>query len=115
VSPRPALAAALLAAACASVPREYREPWAADWNRRLEAAPTPFEHPCATLEFSAWADAFLASCAPYGSRQQGECVYRQRWVRARSNQCQEWVAYLLRNHNQQVRDDTTPEPSMRVD
>ncbi len=110
----------LASTACAlwgilSVPGEFREPWAADWNRRLDTAPTPFEHPCATLEFSAWADAFLEPCAPYRSRQQGECVHRQNWVRARSSQCQLWVAYLLRNHNKQVRDDTTPEPSMRID
>lgn len=98
-----------------SVPRELGEAWGANWNRRLDTAPTPFEHPCATLEFSAWADVFLEPCAPYRSRQQGECVHRQNWVRARSRQCQVWVAYLLRNHNKQVRDDSTPEPSMRVD
>lgn len=113
---RLALGLALAATACAlwGVPGEYAEPWGADWNRRLDSAPTPFQHPCATLEFSAWADAFLAACAPYGTPQQGECVYRERWVRERSSQCQLWVAYLLRNHNQQVRDDTTPEPSMRI-
>lgn len=97
------------------VPRELGEAWGADWNRRLDTAPTRFEHPCATLEFSAWADAFLETCAPYRSHQQGECVHRQNWVRARSKQCQVWVAYLLRNHNKQVRDDSTPEPSMQVD
>ena len=119
----PALLAGLLALAssgCAlwgipRVPRQLEQPWAADWNWRLDAAPTRFEHPCATLEFSGWADGFLETCAPYRSSQQGECVHRQNWVRARSRQCQAWVAYLLRNHNQQVRDDAIFEPSMRVD
>ena len=109
----------LASSACAlwgipSVPLELGEPWGAEWNRRLDAAPTRFEHPCATLEFSAWADAFLEPCPRYGSSEQGECEHRQNWVRARTKQCQVWVAYLLRNHNQQVRDDSTPEPSMRV-
>ena len=98
-----------------SVPRELGAPWADHWNLRLESAPTPFEHPCATLAFSAWADAFLETCRPYRELQEGECVHRQNWIRARSDQCRYWVAYLLRNHNQQVRDDTTPEPSMRVE
>jgi len=76
----PALLAGLLALAssgCAlwgipRVPRQLEQPWAADWNWRLDAAPTRFEHPCATLEFSGWADGFLETCAPYRSSQQGE-------------------------------------------
>ena len=119
--PERVLVAILLVAAagCAlfgpRVPREVGEPWAEDWNGRIESAPTLFEHPCATLEFSAWADQFLKSCRPYRSQQYGECVHRQNWVRLRSRQCGAWVEYLLRNHNQHTRDDARAEPSMRVE
>ena len=98
--------------ACASQPE-----WSADWNRRVDNVPNFISHPCGDFAFDVWAEEFLEGC---GDTRLGtgvetaECEQREDWVWARSDQCNVWQEWLLRNHNQRVRDDLTPEPMVKV-
>jgi len=124
------LALTLLLAPCALTRDPERAAWAADWNRRVESAPTPFEHPCATKAFIAWADVFLVGCVPdrasdtwaevdpdaepVAFRPGPGCDVRIDWVEDRVEQCRPWTAWQLRNFNQHERSEGSP-PSMRIE
>ena len=87
------------------------EGWRADWNGRIDASQGRNDHPCGDFVFDAWAENFLAGCELASSR---ACDRRLEWVWSRSRQCDEWQAYLLRNHFKHVRRDDIPEPDMHV-
>jgi len=101
----------LVAAGCASDPE--REAWKNDWNARLDAMKSDWEHPCATRPFIAWADAFLGDCEDK-PRGDSACEARVDWVDERAQQCRAWTAWELRNFNQHQRIEATP-PSMRIE
>ncbi len=107
------LVVAAATTACASPERSLRAQWGNEWNARVAASAELMAHPCGDFAFDPWADSFLAAC-PLEVRAGDECDGRARWVRERARQCRDWKSWLLRNHNQQVRDDTTPEPETRV-
>ena len=86
--------------------------WKITWNDRIDASEDLNHHPCGDFVFDAWAENFLAGCK-LGSSE--ECDSRIAWVWARARQCDEWQAYLLRNHFQHVRRDEIPEPDMRLE
>jgi hypothetical protein len=123
----PILAALLLALApCASTHGPLQAAWASDWNRRIDTAPTPFEHPCATKAFIAWADVFLVGCVPEPAAVEDVdsepaaftpapgCDVRVEWVDERVEQCRPWTAWYLRNFNQHERSGGSP-PSIRIE
>ena len=85
--------------------------WAADWNARLDAAARWREHPCGDFVFDRWAEEFLADCV---ARTGARCDRRRAWVMERSNQCDDWQRYLVRNHGKQQRDDSSVEPDMHA-
>jgi histidine triad (HIT) family protein len=105
---------ALLALASCSTPqvRADRGRWTSEWNGRLDAAKTDWQHPCATRPFIAWADDFLGDCET--RPQEGECGARLDWVDQRVEQCRAWTAWQLRNFNQHERTEGSP-PSMRIE
>jgi hypothetical protein len=111
----PSLAAsALLLATCALAGNPARSAWAAEWNQRIDGAKTPFEHPCATKAFIAWADGFLAGCDPHEQALPKDCDTRVDWVEERVAQCREWTAWQLRNFNRHERTEGAA-PSMRIE
>lgn len=93
---------------------ERRAEWAADWNTRVDDMPDFLSHPCGDFAFDVWADEFLEGCSEPTTGSEQECEERTDWVWARSDQCSVWQDWLLRNHNQRVRDDLTPEPMVKV-
>jgi hypothetical protein len=121
---------AVLLAPCALTPE--RAAWASDWNRRIDTAQTPFEHPCATKAFIAWADVFLLGCVPaHATETRAEvdpeaeaapvefqpapgCDVRIEWVKDRVEQCRPWTAWQLRNFHKHERSEGSP-PSMRIE
>lgn len=113
-----ALAATILCAACATNDPEREsdtdsdEGWKDDWNERVDASESRTDHPCGDFVFDSWAEDFLSGCEPGSS---SACDHRHTWVWARSQQCDEWQQYLLRNHFQHVRRDDIPEPDMHLD
>jgi hypothetical protein len=113
-----AVASTLLLAPCALTHDASRAGWTSDWNERVESASTPFEHPCATRAFIAWADGFLADCEAGGEADAKPpapgCDARLAWVRARVEQCRPWTAWQLRNFNKHERSDGPP-PSARIE
>jgi hypothetical protein len=114
IAQRLLFAALLLSAACQTPQvRADRETWRADWNGRLEAAKSDWEHPCATRPFITWADAFLATCKE--QEPAPGCESRFEWVDERVAQCRTWTAWQLRNFNQHQRSDGTAAPSMRIE
>ena len=108
------LAAAWLAGCALPGERAHRAEWKREWNARVESNRELLAHPCGDFAFDPWADAFLAACSTEAREGDGECGMRARWVAERSRQCRDWKQWLLRNHNQQVRDDTRPEPETRA-
>ena len=111
----PILAAlTLVLAPCALVHDPTRAAWTADWNQRIDSAKTPFEHPCATKAFIAWADGFLVGCERDAKEEAPGCESRFEWVQDRVEQCRAWTAWQLRNFNQHERTEGTP-PSMRIE
>ncbi|MGH9889627.1 MAG: hypothetical protein ACREBE_29115 [bacterium] len=110
----PSLAASALLLATCATSSPARDAWASDWNQRIDGAKTPFEHPCATRPFIAWADGFLAGCDPHTDAASQECETRVDWVEARVAQCRAWTAWQLRNFNQHERTEAAP-PSMRIE
>ena len=125
-----AVALALVLAPCALTHQPERAAWTSDWNRRIDTAPTPFEHPCATKAFIAWADVFLVGCVPAtGVETHAEvdpeaepvefrpapgCDVRIDWVEERVEQCRPWTTWQLRNFNKHERSEGSP-PSMRIE
>ncbi|MEX2206595.1 MAG: hypothetical protein WEF50_10255 [Myxococcota bacterium] len=117
-----------LLAPCAHPPEHAG--WTADWNHRVGSAPTPFEHPCATKAFIAWADVFLVGCVPARASStlaeveaEAEpvafqpapgCEVRVEWVEERVEQCRPWTAWQLRNFHKHERTEGSP-PSMRIE
>ena len=100
---------------CASpAERAERGAWSRDWNARVDATTELMAHPCGDFAFDPWADAFLAGCSLEAREADGDCGRRAQWVAERAGQCRVWKLWLLRNHNQRVRDDTRPEPGTRV-
>ena len=123
----PILAALLLVLApCALKHDPEQTTWTADWNQRIASAPTPFEHPCATKAFIAWADVFLVGCVPEPAAVEDVdaepveftpapgCDERVDWVEERVEQCRPWTAWYLRNFNKHERSEGSP-PSMRIE
>ena len=113
-----ALLAAVLGLAlsvCASTPDPERAAWTREWNARLDAAQSDFQHPCATRPFIAWADAFLAQCPadPPGAASP-DCEARMGWVSERVEQCRGWTQWQLRNFGRHERIEGTP-PSVRIE
>jgi len=98
-------------AGCAS--NRERELWKNEWNGRLDAMKSDWEHPCATRPFIAWADGFLGDCEnePRGD---ADCDARLAWVDERVQQCRAWTAWQLRNFNQHQRSEGAA-PSMRIE
>jgi hypothetical protein len=127
-----AVALCLVLAPCALTRDPERAAWRANWNERVDGAPTPFEHPCATKAFIAWADVFLVGCVPdptSGIEAEVDpeaevesvefiaapgCDERIDWVEERVQQCRPWTAWQLRNFNKHERSDGAP-PSMRIE
>ena len=125
-----ALTLVALLAPCALTPE--RAAWTADWNHRVDNAPTPFEHPCATKAFIAWADVFLVGCVANPAsdtdaevdpeavveavafRPAPGCDVRVEWVEERVEQCRPWTAWQLRNFHKHERTEGSP-PSMRIE
>jgi len=111
----PILAAlSLVLAPCALHRDPMRSGWASEWNQRIDTAETPFEHPCATKAFIAWADGFLVDCDPHEKAAAPDCDTRVDWVEARVDQCREWTHWQLRNFNKHERTEGAP-PSMRIE
>ena len=111
----PSLAAlALLLATCALTGNPAHDAWASEWNQRIDAAKTPFDHPCATRAFIAWADGFLVGCNAHEKARAPGCEARVGWVEDRVQQCREWTAWQLRNFNKHERSEGVP-PSMRIE
>ena len=123
----PILALLLAALApCALTHDPERAAWTADWNRRIDTAPTPFEHPCATKAFIAWADVFLVGCIPEPAvvedvsdeplefQPAPGCDERVDWGDERVEQCRPWTAWYLRNFNKHERSEGSP-PPMRIE
>lgn len=111
----PSLAAlTLLLATCVLTGNPARRGWASDWNQRIDTAETPFEHPCGTRAFIAWADGFLVGCDPHEKALTDDCESRVDWVDERVDQCREWTAWQLRNFNKHERTEGVP-PSMRIE
>ena len=108
------LVLALLLAPCALTHDAARSSWTADWNERVDTAATPFEHPCATKAFIAWADGFLAGCEPEAKLPAPGCEARLEWVQERVEQCRPWTAWQLRNFNKHERSEGSP-PSVRIE
>ena len=88
--------------------------WTSDWNRRIDTAATPFEHPCAPKAFIAWADGFLVGCEPDAKAAAASCDARLEFVGERVAQCRAWTAWQLRNFNKHERTEGAP-PSMRIE
>ena len=109
-----AVASSLMLATCALTRDPAREAWTLDWNRRIDATSDPFEHPCATKAFIAWADGFLSGCEPDAKTAVPACEARFEWVGERVQQCRAWTAWQLRNFNKHERTDGAP-PSMRIE
>jgi len=119
-------------APCSLTHQPERAAWTSDWNRRVDTTPTPFEHPCATKAFIAWADVFLVGCVParkietdaevepeaevqaVGFRPAPGCDVRIDWVEERVDQCRPWTNWQLRNFNKHERSEGSP-PSMRIE
>jgi hypothetical protein len=124
----PILALLLVLAPCALTHDPMRAQWSADWNRRIDTASTPFDHPCATKAFIAWADGFLVGCmpdplapdadehagAPVEFQSAPGCDERVEWVDERVAQCRPWTAWYLRNFNKHERSEGSP-PEMRIE
>ena len=108
----------LLLAPCALTHDPTRSAWTSDWNQRVDTAQTPFEHPCATKAFIAWADALLVGCVPDAETEAKPtapgCDARIEWVEERVEQCRAWTAWQLRNFNKHERSEGSP-PSMRIE
>jgi hypothetical protein len=110
-----AAALGLVLSVCAGPRDPQRAAWTREWNARLDAAASDFEHPCATKPFIAWADGFLAGCeAAPPEAATPECVARHGWVRERVAQCREWTAWQMRNFGRHERVEGEA-PSMRID
>ena len=107
-------ALSLLLVTCALLRDPARGGWALEWNQRIDVANTPFEHPCATKAFIAWADGFLVGCDAHEKARAPDCDSRLDWVDERVDQCREWTAWQLRNFNKHERSEGTP-PSMRIE
>ncbi len=101
-------------ATCALTRDPSHAGWTSEWNQRIDTAATPFQHPCATTAFIAWADGFLAGCEPDPKLPAPGCDARIEWVEERVEQCRAWTAWQLRNFNQHERTEGTP-PSMRIE
>jgi hypothetical protein len=111
---RPGIAWTLaFALACASV--SHRDAWKRDWNDRVDRAVARREHPCGDFAFDPWADGFLSGCAGDPEAMSADCRERFEWVLERSEQCQVWQEWLLRNVNRHERRDDLPEPPTRVE
>ncbi len=123
----PVLALSMVLAPCALTHDPSRGQWTADWNGRIDTAKTPFDHPCATKAFIAWADGFLIGCVPEHRSADEEaseappefepapgCAEREEWVDERVEQCRPWTAWYLRNFNKHERSEGTP-PTMRIE
>ena len=108
-----AAALGLVLSVCASPGDSERAGWTREWNARLDAAHSDFEHPCATRPFIAWADGFLAGCQAEAAASP-ECAGRKDWVRERVEQCREWTAWQLRNFGRHERVEGQA-PSMRIE
>lgn len=108
----PVLAVALAACFTPAAVRQEREVWRGEWNTRAAAAKSPWENPCATKAFIAWADPFLASCPE--PAESVDCSARRDWVEERVDQCRDWTAWQLRNFNQHERTEGTA-PSVLID
>jgi hypothetical protein len=104
----------LVIAPCALTRHSAHDAWTSDWNQRVDTAGTPFEHPCATKAFIAWADGFLVECEPVAKAPAPGCAARVAWVDERVEQCRAWTAWQLRNFNRHERVDGAP-PSMRIE
>ena len=108
----------LLVAACQpSSKGEWRRAWTGEWNARVDAHRELRDHPCGDFAFDPWVDGFLAPCEhpTEASREisAGECKARNDWAWERSDQCQIWQAWLLRNVHKHERVEA-PEPETRV-
>ena len=90
---------------------ELEERWKADWNVRIDASKSWNDHPCGDFVFDAWAQSFQSECERGSS---SVCDRKLDWLWERSQQCDEWQQYLLRNHFKHVRRDDIPEPDMHI-
>jgi hypothetical protein len=108
------VASTLMLATCALTRDQSLLAWISDWNQRVDTATTPFEHPCATKAFIAWADGFLAGCETDAKRAEPGCAARLEWVDERVEQCRAWTAWQLRNFNKHERSEGAP-PPMRIE
>ena len=125
----PILALLLVLAPCALTHDPVQAAWTANWNQRIDTAKTPFDHPCATKAFIAWADGFLVGCIPDPIEEIADasdgaeplefepapgCEERVEWVDERVAQCRPWTAWYLRNFNKHERSEGSP-PQMRIE
>lgn len=111
---RPHLLAALLIALACTTTSGERESWAADWNARADAAESLLQNPCSRTVFVPWSKSFLAECERPSRAREKACERREAWVRERSRQCKRWHEWVRLDRNRADRQDSFPEPEVRV-